>query len=75
MGGAGPEQTALTPSKTPISKTRGTESGTLKDDSADSDPDLALIVRRWPGLPAEVRAAVVKIIQAHTLPQDRREIP
>jgi len=61
LGGTRFEQTAVTPSKTPISETRGTKSGTPKDASADCDPDLALIVRRWPVLPAEVREAILRM--------------
>jgi hypothetical protein len=80
MGGRGLEPATLPLSKTQISEkcpSSGTESGTVKDDSSDSepdpDPDLALIVRQWPGLPAAVRATVIEIIQEHTPQPERRE--
>jgi hypothetical protein len=53
-------------SKTPISETRGTESGTPKGENAPSDPDLALIQNRWPGLPEHIKAAVKALVQTHT---------
>jgi hypothetical protein len=41
-----------------------------------ADPDLALIVHCWPGLPQSARAAVLRIVDDHTpQPQDRRVSP
>ncbi|HSW01321.1 MAG TPA: hypothetical protein VLI39_14190 [Sedimentisphaerales bacterium] len=62
MGGAGPEQTALSLSKTPISEKRGTESGTVDArNAAQTDPDLAQIVKTWPDLAASVRAEILRL--------------
>jgi len=63
VGGAGLEQTALTPSKTPIVSPRGTESGTLDAQNTPSDPDLALIVDRWANLPEHIRQAVLVLVR------------
>ena len=59
MGGAGFEQTALAPSKTPIATQSGTESGTVESKNTPPHPDLALIQERWPKLPEHIRAVVL----------------
>ena len=48
---------------THISKGRGTESGTVCAAEAIYDPDLLTIVEAWPGLPAEVRKAIVRLVE------------
>jgi len=69
MGGAGPEQTALALSKTPISEKRGTESGTLDArNEAQTDPDLMQIIDAWPSLPVGVRAEILRLAG---LPKER----
>jgi hypothetical protein len=63
------EQTPLTPSKTPISDKGGTESGTLDALNAPQtlqDPDLALVVERWPNLPEHIKAAIKALIQTNS---------
>ena len=40
----------------------GTESGTLQDETGTVDPDLAVVVEAWPGLPESVREAVLRIV-------------
>jgi len=71
MGGRGREPAALTRSRTPISENprqSGTESGTLKDDSALLDPDLARLIEEWPELPAGVREEILRLAG---LPRER----
>jgi hypothetical protein len=63
MGGRGLEQSALSPSKTPISQTQGAKSGALKSDFSQNDPDLAAIVRAWAGLPADVKRQIKRLIE------------
>ena len=53
----------ISASETPTSQERGTESGTLDAPKTPSDPDLDLIVTRWPGLPEHVRAAILTLVQ------------
>ncbi len=64
MGGRRFEQTALTPQKTPIPETRGTESGTPNGENTSSDPDLALIQDRWPTLPEHIKAAILALVRS-----------
>jgi len=33
----------------------------------EKDPDLALVVERWPKLPDDVKAAVKALVQSHLL--------
>ena len=51
---------------------RGTESGTLGDDSADNrqpaDPELAAVVECWPQLPAALRAGILAMVKATAIP-------
>jgi len=60
----GLEQTALALSKTLISETRGTESGTLNGQNSPPDPGLAEIVAAWPKLPEHIKAAVLALVRA-----------
>lgn len=60
MGGTGFEHPPLEQSKTPISGEGGTESGTLNS----KDPDLALVVKFWPGLPEHIKAAIKTLIKS-----------
>ena len=60
----GLEQTALALSKTLISETRGTESGTLNGQNSPPDPDSAEIVAAWPKLPEHVKTAVLALARA-----------
>jgi hypothetical protein len=48
MGGRGLEPLTFTPPKTAILQTDGAESGALESEKPLQDPDLALIVDRWP---------------------------
>lgn len=40
----------------------GAESGALGAHSAPFDPDLAVIVEAWPGLPDNVKASIVAMV-------------
>jgi len=62
----GGEQTPLTPPKTPIPETERAKSGTPDArDSAQTDPELALIQDRWPELPEHIRQAVLTLVHAN----------
>jgi hypothetical protein len=64
-------------SKTPISGNppeKRTESGTVESQNAPSDPELALIVRRWPDLPAEIRDTILRAVQRYTPNRPSKEI-
>jgi hypothetical protein len=60
--GFGPSPLAL--SKTPISETGGAKSGAPKDEIARTDPDLALLVERWPGLHPAVKEHILSILRS-----------
>jgi hypothetical protein len=63
MGDTGLEQTARKPSKTAISKKRGAKSGALESDFSQKEPDLAEVVRAWPGLSKRQRAEILRIVR------------
>jgi hypothetical protein len=68
MGATGPEHPTDSNGKTENHATRGTESGTLGDDSASNrqpaDPDLADVVNAWPSLPEALKAGIVAMVKA-----------
>ncbi len=59
----GSELSALALSKTVISPDVRTESGTPDAQNTPLDPDLALIVDRWPNLPEPIRQAVLALVR------------
>jgi len=63
MGGTRLEQSALTPTKTPISQNDGAKSGAPHGDFSQNDPDLAAVVRAWPDLPEQTKTAIRALIQ------------
>ena len=65
MGGTGLEHPALTPPETAISGDTRTESGTVKDDRGQNDPDLARLVEAWPTLSACVKQTILDLINEH----------
>ena len=60
MGDTGVGFPALTPSKTTISQTVRTKSGTLKD---KIDSDLAFVVEVWPKLPEHIKRTIIELVQ------------
>ena len=44
-----------------ISQEKRAESGAVAGDLAPSDPDLAELIDRWPGLPKETRQAILAL--------------
>jgi len=62
MGDTGLEQSALTPSKTPISEKPGAKSGAPHSDFSQNDPDLAAVAKAWPGLPANVKEKIKRLV-------------
>ena len=65
MGRAGFEQSALKASKTPIPENPRTESGTVKDDRGQNDPDLARLIESWPTLPNPIKQTILNLIRQH----------
>ena len=59
------EQAPLGVPKTPISETPSAESGAREGETTSKDPDLALIVERWPKLPEHIKAAIRTLVQAY----------
>jgi hypothetical protein len=53
-------------SKTPVYQNppeKRTESGTVDGENTPKDPELALIVERWPKLPEHIKAAVLALVR------------
>jgi len=71
MGDEGIEHPPLTPSRRPISPDVSANSGAHDAPNYIQDPDLALVVDRWPTLPEHFKAAIRALVQAHT--DTRRE--
>jgi len=63
MAGAGLVQSTESLGKTSISATSGTESGTVRDAEAVSDPDLAAVAEAWPRLSMEVRQTILRLVE------------
>jgi hypothetical protein len=66
MGDAGLEHPPLEQSKTVISASGSAESGAPNAPNTPQtlqDPDLVLVVKRWPDLPAEKKLAILKILE------------
>jgi hypothetical protein len=68
LGREGLDKVTKTPGKPQFSAERGTESGTLPDDSSEKRPamdaDLAEVVNAWPTLSAPIRAGILAMIRA-----------
>ena len=58
------EYPANSPENRPIAAQGGAKSGALCDDSFPTDPDLAMVVKRWPDLPEPIRAGIVAMLKA-----------
>lgn len=63
MEAGGHEHPPLALSKTPISGEGGAKSGAHDAPKVPADPDLALIVDRWPNLPEPIRQAVLALVR------------
>jgi hypothetical protein len=72
VGDTGREHLAKPAGNPHISSKRGTESGTLGDDSAPrpikADPDLASVIAAWPNLPEAIRTGIVAMVKAAKSP-------
>ena len=68
MGDAGIEHPPLKHSKTAMSMGNGAKSGAPNAPNAPQttqDPDLALMVKRWPKLPEHIKAAIKALVQTN----------
>jgi hypothetical protein len=68
MGRVGLEHPQLAQSKTPISASGGAKSDAPNAPNTPQppkDPDLALVVERWPNLPEHIKAAIKALIQTN----------
>jgi hypothetical protein len=68
MGGTGLEHPPLEQSKTQISTSGGAKSGAPNASDTPQppqDPDLTLVVERWPNLPEHIKAAIKALIQTN----------
>lgn len=64
LGDTGLEHTPLTLSKTAISEEDGAKLGARDAPSPLQDPDLTLLVERWPALPEYIKAAIKTLVQS-----------
>jgi hypothetical protein len=71
----GLERCAKTPVKPQVSEKGGAKSGVLPAHAPEPgiDPDLKLVMSSWPGLPAEIRAAILALTHAVTGAKTTRE--
>ena len=65
MGTVGLEHPPLEHSKTAISTSGGAKSGAPDASNTLQDPDLLLVVKRWPNLPEHIKAAIEALVQTH----------
>jgi len=75
MVAAGLEHPPLEHSKTAISTSGGAKSGAPDAPNAPHDPDLVLVVERWPELPAPVKAGILAMVQAYVSQQPSADAP
>jgi hypothetical protein len=67
MGGRGLEPVPLALSKTPISASGGTESGTPDAPNTSQTPqdsDLSMVIERWHKLPGYVKRAIKELLKS-----------
>ena len=68
VAATGLEHVAEMPGKQGIPAERGTESGTVGDDSAGKpepmDPELAAVVKAWAHLPEPIKAGILAMVKA-----------
>ena len=57
------EQYPNSPQKTALSERGGAESGAVAARNGPIDPDLALIIEVWPGLPEETKAGILAMVR------------
>jgi hypothetical protein len=62
-GGHGTRNNPETTAKTALSKLGGTQDGTPDAHSGDFPPDLAAVIKAWPGLPEASRRRIVAVVQ------------
>jgi len=65
----GIEHSPLTAPKTPISEVSRAKCGALDD---KNDPDLAALVKVWPGLPGHIKAAIKALVQTHETTKEQK---
>jgi hypothetical protein len=68
MGGKGFEPPSKPSGKSTVASKGGAECGALSGDSDPAtpppDPDLTMIVTRWPSLPKPIRAGLVALVRS-----------
>ena len=69
MGRVGHEHPPLTLSKTPISASGGAKSDARPAPKTEKDPDLVLVVERWPELSEPIKNAILSMVRT-VLPND-----